>query len=314
MEHYQCSRVSEGSSLFQLRLARSRLLGQVTISLTCFTFSLFNLAGLQVEAEQRVMMVAEGNSTYLECLPRSRHAAVTWYKQAGENSAELNQVQSHVLHLCFHLCSKSFLQPLCSKFIQIINFLSKNLSSGDNWWPAGGDRAGRPDSSSRAVSRRGLPLPGGGARLPLDCGHRAPRCLEPLCQSPPGFLVGLVLSERRNPAVVRERDGTDSPRKPWPALQGSGIPPSTQPPSPWWHKGGATQGEREAQAWRGKRRRRRRRRKSSGEEEQEQAAAEGAEECLNASTSGGADFQWLQQLHKHANTHTHKCTHVHIHS
>ncbi|KAE8293218.1 Semaphorin-3A Semaphorin III [Larimichthys crocea] len=49
-------------------------------------------AGLQVEAEQRVMMVAEGNSTYLECLPRSRHAAVTWYKQAGENSPELNQV------------------------------------------------------------------------------------------------------------------------------------------------------------------------------------------------------------------------------
>eukprot|EP00064_Thunnus_orientalis_P018923 superscaffoldBa00004525_g19032 len=49
-------------------------------------------AGLQVEAEQRVMMVAEGNSTYLECLPRSRHAAVTWYKQAGENSPELNQL------------------------------------------------------------------------------------------------------------------------------------------------------------------------------------------------------------------------------
>ncbi|KAM8829653.1 sema domain, immunoglobulin domain (Ig), short basic domain, secreted, (semaphorin) 3H isoform 1-T1 [Synchiropus picturatus] len=51
-------------------------------------------AGLQVEAEQRVMMVAEGNSTYLECLPQSRHAAVTWYKQAGENSPELNQVQT----------------------------------------------------------------------------------------------------------------------------------------------------------------------------------------------------------------------------
>ncbi|XP_072222831.1 sema domain, immunoglobulin domain (Ig), short basic domain, secreted, (semaphorin) 3H isoform X2 [Leuresthes tenuis] len=48
--------------------------------------------GLQVEAEHRVMMVAEGNSTYLECLPRSRQAAVTWYKQAGENSPELNQV------------------------------------------------------------------------------------------------------------------------------------------------------------------------------------------------------------------------------
>ncbi|KAM9828011.1 sema domain, immunoglobulin domain (Ig), short basic domain, secreted, (semaphorin) 3H isoform 1-T1 [Syngnathus typhle] len=51
-------------------------------------------AGLQVEAEQRLMMVAEGNSTYLECLPRSRHAAVIWYKQAGENSPELNQVMS----------------------------------------------------------------------------------------------------------------------------------------------------------------------------------------------------------------------------
>lgn len=46
-----------------------------------------------MEAEQRVMMVAEGNSTYLECLPRSRHAAVTWYKQAGENSPELNKVK-----------------------------------------------------------------------------------------------------------------------------------------------------------------------------------------------------------------------------
>ncbi|XP_056155495.1 sema domain, immunoglobulin domain (Ig), short basic domain, secreted, (semaphorin) 3H [Lampris incognitus] len=51
-------------------------------------------AGLQVEAEHRGMMVAEGNSTYLECLPRSRHAAVTWYKQAGENSPELHQVVS----------------------------------------------------------------------------------------------------------------------------------------------------------------------------------------------------------------------------
>ena len=42
------------------------------------------------------MIVVEGNSTYLECLPRSRHAAVTWYKQAGENSPELNQVNAHM--------------------------------------------------------------------------------------------------------------------------------------------------------------------------------------------------------------------------
>ncbi|XP_070964107.1 semaphorin-3ab-like isoform X1 [Oncorhynchus clarkii lewisi] len=51
-------------------------------------------AGLQVKAEQRMMMVAEGNSTYLECMPKSRHAAVTWYIQAGENSPELHQLQS----------------------------------------------------------------------------------------------------------------------------------------------------------------------------------------------------------------------------
>ncbi|KAM6976474.1 sema domain, immunoglobulin domain (Ig), short basic domain, secreted, (semaphorin) 3H [Aplochiton taeniatus] len=51
-------------------------------------------AGLQVEAEQRVIMVAEGNSTFLECLPKSRRAAITWYKQAGKNSPELHQVTS----------------------------------------------------------------------------------------------------------------------------------------------------------------------------------------------------------------------------
>ncbi|CAB1336291.1 unnamed protein product [Coregonus sp. 'balchen'] len=37
-------------------------------------------AGLQVKSEQRMMMVAEGNSTYLECMPKSRHAAL----QSGE--------------------------------------------------------------------------------------------------------------------------------------------------------------------------------------------------------------------------------------
>lgn len=38
------------------------------------------------------MVVAEGNGTYLECLPKSQHATVTWYKEAGGNSHELNQV------------------------------------------------------------------------------------------------------------------------------------------------------------------------------------------------------------------------------
>ncbi|XP_028850161.1 sema domain, immunoglobulin domain (Ig), short basic domain, secreted, (semaphorin) 3H isoform X2 [Denticeps clupeoides] len=50
--------------------------------------------GLKVEAEERFIVVAEGNSTYLECLPKSHHAAVTWFKEVGENSAELLQVKS----------------------------------------------------------------------------------------------------------------------------------------------------------------------------------------------------------------------------
>ncbi|XP_041954511.1 sema domain, immunoglobulin domain (Ig), short basic domain, secreted, (semaphorin) 3H isoform X1 [Alosa sapidissima] len=51
-------------------------------------------AGLQVETERRSIVVAVGNSTYLECLPKSHHASVTWLKETGENSAELHQVTS----------------------------------------------------------------------------------------------------------------------------------------------------------------------------------------------------------------------------
>ncbi|KAG7472645.1 hypothetical protein MATL_G00111130 [Megalops atlanticus] len=51
-------------------------------------------AGLQVEAEERVMVVAEGNSTYLECLPKSQHAAVTWFREDGGDSHKLHEVMS----------------------------------------------------------------------------------------------------------------------------------------------------------------------------------------------------------------------------
>ncbi|XP_072537667.1 sema domain, immunoglobulin domain (Ig), short basic domain, secreted, (semaphorin) 3H [Salminus brasiliensis] len=51
-------------------------------------------AGLQVQTEEKAIVVAVGNSTYLECLPKSRHAAVTWFKQTGENSLEQHQVTS----------------------------------------------------------------------------------------------------------------------------------------------------------------------------------------------------------------------------
>lgn len=51
-------------------------------------------AGLQVETERKSIVVAAGNSTYLECLPKSHHATVTWLKEMGENSAELHQITS----------------------------------------------------------------------------------------------------------------------------------------------------------------------------------------------------------------------------
>ncbi|XP_016331350.1 semaphorin-3ab-like [Sinocyclocheilus anshuiensis] len=51
-------------------------------------------AGLQVEAEEKTLVVAMGNSTYLECLPKSHHATVTWFKDIGENSLEQHKVTS----------------------------------------------------------------------------------------------------------------------------------------------------------------------------------------------------------------------------
>uniref|UniRef100_A0A672KTU1 Semaphorin-3A-like n=1 Tax=Sinocyclocheilus grahami TaxID=75366 RepID=A0A672KTU1_SINGR len=51
-------------------------------------------AGLQVDAEEKTQVVALGNSTYLECLPKSHHATVTWFKDIGENSLEQHKVRS----------------------------------------------------------------------------------------------------------------------------------------------------------------------------------------------------------------------------
>ncbi|XP_056628604.1 sema domain, immunoglobulin domain (Ig), short basic domain, secreted, (semaphorin) 3H isoform X2 [Triplophysa dalaica] len=51
-------------------------------------------AGLQVEAEEKTLVVAVGNSTYLECFPKSHHATVSWYKDIGENSLEQQKVES----------------------------------------------------------------------------------------------------------------------------------------------------------------------------------------------------------------------------
>lgn len=75
------------------------------------------------------MMVAEGNSTYLECLPRSRHAAVTWYKQAGENSPELNQVDA-----CEDISIETSLTSITFNTV----FIWSRWSQVTSWWLSSG--------------------------------------------------------------------------------------------------------------------------------------------------------------------------------
>lgn len=65
----------------------------LTYSIHCYS------AGLQVDAEEKTQVVALGNSTYLECLPKSHHATVTWFKDIGENSLEQHKVHAHS---CMH--------------------------------------------------------------------------------------------------------------------------------------------------------------------------------------------------------------------
>ncbi|XP_029455454.1 semaphorin-3A-like [Rhinatrema bivittatum] len=47
---------------------------------------------LQVKAEEKEILVAEGNGTYLECLPKAHHASVTWLRVINESSWELQKV------------------------------------------------------------------------------------------------------------------------------------------------------------------------------------------------------------------------------
>lgn len=60
------------------------------------------IAGLEVQSEEKEIVVAVGNSTYLECLPNSHHAKITWFKQTGENSLEQYEVQSQAIQANFN--------------------------------------------------------------------------------------------------------------------------------------------------------------------------------------------------------------------
>lgn len=64
-----------------------------------FIFIPVCIAGLDVQSEKKEIVVAEGNSTYLECLPNSHHAKITWFKQIGENSLEQYEVQTKTIHV-----------------------------------------------------------------------------------------------------------------------------------------------------------------------------------------------------------------------
>lgn len=92
-----------------------------------YLFSLCCVAGLRVQSEEKEIVVALGNSTYLECLPKSHHATVTWFKQIGENSLELYQVHTHT-HTwiqCIKLANCWLDDTVCSKkFLGLIPRLS----------------------------------------------------------------------------------------------------------------------------------------------------------------------------------------------
>lgn len=183
-------------------------------------------------------------------------------------------------------------------------------SPGGNRWPTGRYRTGHFNSPGWAVSRRSLPLPGGGARLPLDRRHRPSDRLEPTGRPSTRLLVRIFVSALWNPALVRRRDGANSPRKHRPALSGTGLPPAPEPAPSRGHLHGAQQGEREGGATEARRgpspgRGRGRWRKSRGEKEQKQATAEGTEERLNCVV----DREFIS-----TDTHTHLWRNTQIHA
>ncbi|KAG8002833.1 Semaphorin-3A, partial [Nibea albiflora] len=223
-------------------------------------------AGLQVEAEQRVMMVAEGNSTYLECLPRSRHAAVTWYKQAGENSPELNQVVTGDQLVVIErgvLIRKAELSHGGVYHCQV-------EEHGYHWtavtvrlaiWSPSANRLLTSWSSSSYQTTG--PQPWYEDVMPLiHRGNLGQHC-RALGYRPPR-------NHRRHGDIKME--------------------PNKEKERGERHKHGGGGGGR---------RRRRRGRKGSREEEQEQAAAEGTKERLNVSRNRRADLNTHTDRHRH---------------
>nr|XP_014343964.1 PREDICTED: semaphorin-3B [Latimeria chalumnae] len=51
-------------------------------------------AAVMEKVEEKLMLVARGNSTFLECLPKSRLAKVTWLQEANDTNGEFQKVAS----------------------------------------------------------------------------------------------------------------------------------------------------------------------------------------------------------------------------
>lgn len=85
-------------------------------------------AGLEVQSEEKEIVVALGNSTYLECLPNSQHAKITWFKQIGENSLEQYEVQTQPVHVHAYSWGQTFIYNK-AKDIQTPIFTSPHISS-----------------------------------------------------------------------------------------------------------------------------------------------------------------------------------------
>lgn len=96
--------------------------------LDLFIFMSVCIAGLEVQSEEKDIVVAVGNSTYLECLPNSHHAKITWFKQIGENSLEQYEVQIQPVHVHAYSWGQIFTYNK-AKDIQTPIFTSPHISS-----------------------------------------------------------------------------------------------------------------------------------------------------------------------------------------
>ncbi|XP_029105642.1 sema domain, immunoglobulin domain (Ig), short basic domain, secreted, (semaphorin) 3H isoform X2 [Scleropages formosus] len=147
------------------------------------------------------------------------------------------------------------------------------------------DRQGASDPTGGAVPLGGVPLPAGGARLPLDCRHREARRGEPL-------LRGTALPGRPGPGA---------------ALRGALQPPLPGQGPQERRRLGRPEAEKPRE--RPRRRRRSRRSRRTGEEEQEQSShpwATAAAQCLERHMFSRAILLWLSPYaHTHTHTHTH---------